>query len=114
MRFTRELARIHPTALGVAPFVPKRNTPLDGTAFAGIKTVERRLKRLDRGLRGKATVRPTSARWAWVEAMLAQGGPETGEAVYRAVRAGGRFAAWKRALNDVDPDTHRPWRVEPG
>jgi len=114
VRFTRELARIHPTALGVAPFVPKRNTPLDGAPFAGIKTVERRLKRLDRGLRGRATVRPTSARWAWVEAMLAQGGPETGEAVLRAARAGGRFAAWKRALSDVDPDSHRPWSARAG
>ncbi len=110
IRFTTELARIHPVDLGVAPFVPKRNTPLDGAGFAGIKTVDRRLKRLDRGLRGKATVRPTSARWAWVEAMLAQGGPEVGEAVLRAVRSGGRFAAWKRALNDVDPESLRPWK----
>jgi len=109
VRFTRELASIHPTALGVAPFVPKRHTPLDGTDFAGIKVVERRLKRLTRGLRGKATVRPTSARWAWVEAMLAQGGPEAGEAVMTAVRQGGRFADWKRALKCVDPDTMRPW-----
>ncbi len=109
VRFTRELGAIHPTALGVAPFVPKRNTPLDGTSFAGIKIVERRLKQLSRGLRGKATVRPTSARWAWVEAELAQGGPAAGEAVLHAVRAGGRFADWKRALQAVAPETRRPW-----
>jgi radical SAM superfamily enzyme YgiQ (UPF0313 family) len=109
VRFTRELATIHPTALGVAPFVPKRNTPLDGTGFAGIKVVERRLKRLTRGLRGKATVRPTSARWAWIESVLAQGGPEAGEAVLAAVRDGGRFAAYKRALTDLDPLKQRPW-----
>jgi radical SAM superfamily enzyme YgiQ (UPF0313 family) len=103
IRFTQELARIHPVALGIAPFVPKRNTPLDGAAFAGIKIVEDRLARLTAGLRGKAEVRPTSARWAWVEAKLAQGGPAMGEAVRAAVEAGGSFSAWKRALSRQVP-----------
>ena len=111
IRFTRELSQIHPVALGVAPFVPKRNTPLDDAPFAGIKAVERRLKRLNAGLKGsRAHVRPTSARWAWVEYMLAQGGPEMGEAVLGAVHSGGRFAAWKRALNAVDASSMAPWR----
>ena len=111
IRFTRELAEICPVSLGIAPFVPKRNTPLDIASFAGIKVVERRLKYLSRGLKGAAEVRPTSARWAWVEAELAQGGPESGLAVMRAVQAGGRFADWKRALADVDQDSRAPWRV---
>src|SRR5262249_42501492 len=72
IRFTAELSRILPVALGVAPFVAKRNTPLDGSPFAGIEEIDRKLDRLRRGLRGKAVVRPTSARWAWVEYMLAQ------------------------------------------
>lgn len=110
VRFTLELARIHPVSLGVAPFVPKRNTPLDRAEFAGIRTVERRLRHLVRGLRGRAEVRATSARWAWVEAELARGGPETGLAVLDAVRAGGRFADWRRALRQVDPATASPWR----
>src|SRR5207237_228824 len=45
-------------------------------------------------------IRPTSARWAWVEYMLAQGGPEAGLAAEQAWRAGGSFAAWKRAFAD--------------
>ncbi len=96
-------------ALGVAPFVAKRNTPLDGSPFAGIKEVERTLKRLARALRGVVEVRPTSARWAWVEHELAQGGPEAGEAVLQAVRDGGRFADYKRALLALDPSSRRPW-----
>ena len=113
--FSKKMAAIHPVSLGIAPFVPKRNTPLDGAAFAGIKVVERRLKRIDKALRGtRAEARPTSARWAWVEAMLAQGGPEMGEAVVHAVAAGGRFSAWKRALNAVDPATMAPWREAGG
>lgn len=113
IRFTTELARIQPVALGVAPFVAKRNTPLDGAPFAGVKTVERRIQTVQRALRkqtrGRAQLRPTSARWAWVEYMLAQGGPAHGEAVLDAVRAGGRFAHWKRALLAVPEDQRRPW-----
>ncbi|MCB9765923.1 MAG: radical SAM protein [Alphaproteobacteria bacterium] len=102
-RFTRELAAIHPVALGIAPFVPKVNTPLDGAGFAGKAVVEARLKRLQQALRkerGRVDIRATSARWAWVEAVLAQGGPEAGEAVLAAVRAGGRFADYRRAFRE--------------
>jgi hypothetical protein len=53
---------------------------------------------LRRGLRGKAEVRSTSARWAWVEYVLAQGGEAEGRAVLSAVRSGGTFAAYQRAF----------------
>jgi radical SAM superfamily enzyme YgiQ (UPF0313 family) len=101
---SKELAKIHPrVAYGLAPFVAKRNTPLDGTDFAGIDLVEARLARLRRGLAGaglggKVEVRPTSARWAWVEYMLAQGESVAGLAVMDAYRAGGSFAAYKKAF----------------
>lgn len=108
--FTRSLAAIHPVALGIAPFVPKRNTPLDGAAFAGIPTVEARLARLNAGLRGtRAEVRSTSAKWAWVEARLAAAGPEGGLAAMAAVRGGGGFSAWRRALGEGEGE--RPWRA---
>jgi len=101
---SRELAAIHPrVAYGVAPFVAKRNTPLDGAAFAGIDVVESRLARLRKGLAaaglaGKVAVRPTSARWAWVEYMLAQGESSAGLALMDAHRAGGSFAAYRAAF----------------
>jgi radical SAM superfamily enzyme YgiQ (UPF0313 family) len=97
--FTRELRAIHPRIrFGVAPFVAKRNTPLDGEPFAGIEVVERRLGRLRGALKGAATVNPTSARWAWVEYMLAQGDQSAGRAVLDAHRAGGRFGDYRRAF----------------
>jgi radical SAM superfamily enzyme YgiQ (UPF0313 family) len=96
--FTAELSRIVPVSLGIAPFCAKRNTPLDGAAFAGIDVVHGRLDRLKRGLRGRADVRSTSAKWAWVEYVLAQGGEAEGLAVVDAVRAGGGFASFKRAF----------------
>ncbi len=101
---SKELAAIHPrVAYGLAPFVAKRNTPLDGSPFAGIDVVESRLARLDRGLRAaglraKVKVRPTSARWAWVEYMIAQGESTAGLAIMDAHRAGGSFADYKRAF----------------
>jgi radical SAM superfamily enzyme YgiQ (UPF0313 family) len=98
VRFTTQLSTILPVALGVAPFVAKRNTPLDGAPFAGIEVVEGRLERLRKGLRGKAEVRPTSARWAWVEYMLAQCGPEAGLAAHQAWQHGGAFPAWRKAF----------------
>ncbi len=106
-----DLAAIHPrVAYGVAPFVAKRNTPLDGTSFAGIAVVEQRLKRLNdgirrRGIANKVLVRPTSARWAWVEYMVAQGESRAGLAVMDAHRAGGTFADYRRAFaeHEVTP-----------
>ena len=114
VRFTRELARILPVALGVAPFVAKRHTPLDGAPFAGIKTVDARLARLRAGLKGRATVRPTSARWAWVEYMLAQCGPEAGLAAMDAWAAGGTFAAFRHAFAERGCTPFLAARVEDG
>jgi radical SAM superfamily enzyme YgiQ (UPF0313 family) len=114
IRFTAELARILPVALGVAPFVAKRHTPLDGAPFAGIKTVDARLSRLRAGLKGRATVRPTSARWAWVEYMLAQCGPEAGLAAMDAWTAGGSFAAFRKAFAERGCTPFLAARVEDG
>jgi radical SAM superfamily enzyme YgiQ (UPF0313 family) len=111
IRFSRALAEILPIALGVAPFVAKRNTPLDGAPFEDIKSVEAKLDRLRRGLQGKVEVRPTSARWAWVEYQLAQGGIDAGRRALEAHRAGGSFAAWKRAFKSAEPDSRRALRV---
>jgi hypothetical protein len=87
----------------VAPFVAKRNTPLDGEPFAGIDVVRARLARLRRGLEGRADVRSTSARWAFVEYLLAQGGSAEGRAVLDAVHDGGTFAAYRRAFEAIEP-----------
>jgi radical SAM superfamily enzyme YgiQ (UPF0313 family) len=96
VRFVGELSKTIPIALGVAPFCSKRNTPLDRMPYAGIRTVESRLERLRRGLRGRADVRSVSAKWAWVEYVLAQGGVPEALALYRAVLAGGTFAEYRR------------------
>ena len=93
VRFSaRAVADRAAVALGVAPFVAKRNTPLDGAPFAGIDV--RRApswRACARGLRGRASrCGRRRARWAWVEYVLAQGGMEAGR---RALAAHARAAA---------------------
>lgn len=100
-RFVGELSRILPVALGISPFCAKRNTPLDKMPYAGVRTVDAHLARLRSGLKGRADVRSTSAKWAWVEYVLAQGGEAEGEAVARAVRAGGTYAHYKRVFGEL-------------
>ncbi len=100
IRFSLELARMVPLSLGIAPFVAKRNTPLDGSGFESIASLEAKMARLRAGLKGKVEIRPTSPRWAWVEFMLSQGGEPAGLAAMDAWRAGGRFSDWKRALKE--------------
>lgn len=112
--FSVELSKTVPLSLGIAPFVAKRNTPLDGEAFAGIKVVERRLARLRKGVRGRVDIRATSARWAWVEYVLAQGGRAEGLAVLDAARSGGRFAHYKSAFEAMADDRPRRTLVRPG
>lgn len=112
--FSTELSSLIPISLGVAPFVAKRNTPLDGVPFAGMPLVESRLRRLRRGVKGRVDVRATSARWAWIEYVLAQGGRAEGRAVLDAVHAGGRFTHWKRAFDALPKSRPRRSLVRPG
>ena len=101
-RFGGELAAIAPKVIfGIAPFVAKRNTPLDGAPFEGIAAIDAKLARLKRAVGGRVELRPTPPKWAWVEYKLAQGGFAAGEAALAAARAGGRFADWRKALADV-------------
>jgi radical SAM superfamily enzyme YgiQ (UPF0313 family) len=109
-----EISRILPVSFGCAPFVAKRNTPMDGAPYEGVAGVERKLALLRAELRGRAAIRPTSARWAHVEYMLAQGGPDAGLAAEDAWRAGGSYAAWKRAFAERGVRAGPARRVEDG
>jgi radical SAM superfamily enzyme YgiQ (UPF0313 family) len=103
--FVGGLSKIFPIALGVAPFCAKRNTPLDKMPYAGVARVDAKLDRLRRGLRGRADVRSVSAKWAWIEYVLAQGGEAEGLALVAAVRAGGRYSDYRKAFGDLG---HKP------
>jgi radical SAM superfamily enzyme YgiQ (UPF0313 family) len=104
VRLVSELSKLTPVSLGVAPFCAKRHTPLDGCAYAGVQVVSARLARLRRGLRGRADVRATSAKWAWVEHVLAQGAEPEGRAVAEAVAGQGRFADFRAGFGRLGHD----------
>ena len=86
---------------GIAPFVAKKNTPLDGSPFEPIDVVDAKLARLRARVRGRVTIRPTSPKWAFIEYRLAQGGFAAGLAAAAATRAGGRYSDWRSALAEV-------------
>jgi radical SAM superfamily enzyme YgiQ (UPF0313 family) len=94
-----ELTAIAPKlSLTLSPFVPKRNTPLDGLPQEDIASLEDKIAGLRRHLRGRATLGGDSPKWSWVEYRLAQGGFREGLAAAQAARTGGSFAAWARRL----------------
>jgi radical SAM superfamily enzyme YgiQ (UPF0313 family) len=98
VEFCDELRRITRLTLTISTFVAKRNTPLDGQPFLGVKPAEARLRRIRQALGGRVEIRPQSPRWAHVEYLLAQAGLEGGHAALAAVRAGGRYADWTHAF----------------
>lgn len=102
IQLCKKLARIMPLAITLSPFVPKLHTPLASAPFAGVKEIDRKLKRVRQGLRGLVDVRSASARWAWIEYRLSQGAMRTGEAALLALEGGGNFSAWKHAFKDID------------
>jgi radical SAM superfamily enzyme YgiQ (UPF0313 family) len=98
-RLALDLAALAPKlSLTVSPFVSKRNTPLDHQPLEDIASLEEKLAFLRRKLRGHARLSGDAPKWAWVEHRLAQGGFAEGLAAAQAARAGGGFAAWKRAM----------------
>ncbi|BBN94702.1 radical SAM domain-containing protein [Deinococcus grandis] len=100
IEFTKDLAKINRIALGISPFVPKRHTPHFADPFAGVQTIEKRMKRIQKELRTTAELRNVSAKWAWVESVIARGGPEVGMAAYQIYR-NESIGAWKKVLEEV-------------
>ncbi len=103
VELTVELSQYARLALTVSPFVPKRHTPHFADRFAGVKTIEKRLKFIAKKLgrhRARVELRSVSARWAWVEAVIARGGPEVGLAALRLVERE-NYARWREALSAV-------------
>ncbi|MEK7432935.1 MAG: radical SAM protein [Cyanobacteriota bacterium] len=98
--FTIQISKITKTAMGISPFVAKKNTPLDKSDFEGIKSIDNKLKKINKFLGKHIDVRTTSAKWAWIEYKLSQGSYDTGFAVIEAYKNGGNFAAWKTAFEN--------------
>ena len=104
IEMSKEIASLVPLTLTFSTFVAKRRTPLDGHPFLGVKAATKRLARIRKALSHKIKIRPQSPRWAHIEYMVAQRGPEAGHAALAAVHAGGRYADWVRAFAELGPN----------
>jgi len=100
-RFTNELSTIHRITLAVNPLIPKMRTPLATATFCSIPSLDKKFKFLRKKLGRRVDLRIFSPRWAWVEAQLSTGGPETGLAVLNILDSDGGYAAWKKHLEAV-------------
>ena len=108
IRFALELSEIAPRlVITVAPFVSKRNTPLDRMPFEGIAIIDAKLDRLRSGLHGKVKLVGESPKWAAIEYRLAQGGFAEGRAAALAARAGAGHSAWRKAFAATGPEMAR-------
>jgi len=106
VRFAHDMSRIHKVTIAVNPLVPKLRTPLARAEFGPMKELNQKIRYLKTKAKGRVDLRTLSPRWAWVEMMLSQGGPETGLAVLDVAKSGGNFAAWKRALSNIERPFH--------
>ena len=81
--------------------MPKRHTPHHADPFAGVDVIEKRFKRIQKELRRDLELRNVSAKWAWVENVIARGGPEIGRAAYM-VKDNESYSAWRKALEEIN------------
>jgi radical SAM superfamily enzyme YgiQ (UPF0313 family) len=112
IEFAHELASHIRLTFTFSVFVAKRNTPLDGAPFLGVKQAEARLQQIKRGLRGQVEIRPQSPRTAHVEYLLSRHGIDAGARALTAVHAGGRYADWVQAFADAEDDRPRQYGDE--
>ena len=75
-----------------------------GAPFEDRKSLEAKLARVHERVGQRIDIRSTSARWAWIEYQLAQGGWSMAQVAVEAWRGGGSFGAWRRALRAHDPE----------
>jgi hypothetical protein len=108
-RFALELAAIAPKlVLGIAPFVAKRNTPLDRQPFAPVADIEARLACCARG-GGPGRAAPHLTQVGLGRVPPGPGRLRRRPAAARPPRAGGRFGDWKAAW----PRSRCPTRAPP-
>jgi radical SAM superfamily enzyme YgiQ (UPF0313 family) len=98
--FALELSKICKVALGLSPLVAKKNTPLDGVPFEDERSLEAKLKHVQRRLGKIVDIRSTSVRWSWAEYQMSQGGWDMAAAAEVAWRGGGTFAAWRKGIQE--------------
>jgi len=90
----------------LSPFVPKAQTPFQGSAMLPLDELERRVAVVKRGLRrAGVAVKADSPRWAAVEAVLARGDRRVAAAIE--ATGGPAWSDWQAALAGAGVDAER-------
>ncbi|HDS74541.1 MAG TPA: TIGR03960 family B12-binding radical SAM protein, partial [Firmicutes bacterium] len=111
-RAIRSDARVNAS---VGCFVPKTFTPFQWTAFAGVDTLNERLRYLQTHL----TNRAVKLKWhrpeeAWLEAVISRGDRNLSKVIYEAWKRGARFDGWTEWSNtDRWRDAFRTVELDP-
>ena len=103
VRRLRDQTKIRQLDLSVSVLVPKPMTPFEREAMPARAVLERRVRELQNALGGERgiAVKIDSVRWAFVQAVLARGDRNFGEALVAAEAGGATLGAWRKALKGV-------------
>lgn len=85
----------------VQAFVPKPGTPLCRAPMEALPVIERRLRLLKKGVKGRVRLLPTSPKWSVIDWKLAHGGFQSAHAAIAAENEGASYAAWKKAVRSI-------------
>jgi len=88
-------------SIAAQAFVPKPGTALGHLQMAEIDLARHRLSLLERSIKGRARLIPTSPRWSWIDWKLSHAGERAALVAIAADRGGGTFAAWKNAIAEL-------------
>lgn len=95
----RQLPRQLEYHLTLSPFVPKPHTPFQWCGLADPAYLTEQLRALRSALPRRVRVGAHDLNRTLLEAALARGGPETGELILAAWRAGARLDSWDEYFN---------------
>lgn len=96
-----QMSELAPLELALSVLVPKPKTPLEDLQPIDPPTARARLKRIQKLLRGKVSVKAPSVRWTPIEHKLAHGRLAHGRAVAEAVIKGGGYPNLARHLAEA-------------
>lgn len=100
LRYCSSKTRVSVTAQA---FVPKPNTPMGNIPMESVSIIEKRLALLRKYTKGSVDILPTSPKRSYIDWKLAHGGFASADAAVAALKAGGDYAAWKRAIMEHIP-----------
>ncbi len=93
--------------LSINPLIPKPHTPMQWFPFPELKELRQKLRVLRKALAGVASLEVEDLKSSAIQAAIARGDSQLGEALERLPSYGRGYGAWRRALRDAGLDLDR-------